>query len=225
LCRLRRTWRSPPVGTVCPCHAPCSGVCRLFELTCSSLRVGSACLSHAPRRTPYRLELTCSSPPLGTVCPRHARCRTACRLLQSPWCSPPAHTAACPWPSSRFTPPPKPQLTATRHSQPSSTPSQPSMIRQCTSDTKPTTVAVREQVKRGGCRRMCRYFNLWRGTYGGCVVGEGGQGLLRTLHPQVRRLALDGRFEPTPLDTATRRPHHDGGTPWSVHAALRVGLL
>jgi hypothetical protein len=29
----------------------------------------------------------------------------------------------------------------------------------------------------------------------------------------------------TPLDTATRLPHHDGGTPWSEPTALRVGRL
>jgi hypothetical protein len=30
--------------------------------------------------------------------------------------------------------------------------------------------------------------SAWRGTYGGCVIGEDGQGLLRTLHRQVHRL-------------------------------------
>ena len=47
---------------------------------------------------------------------------------------------------------------------------------------------------------------LGRGTYGGCVVGQDGQGILRTLHRQVRRLLArraaspnpDGRFEHTP---------------------------
>jgi hypothetical protein len=71
---------------------------------------------------------------------------------------------------------------------------------------------------------------LGRGTYGGCVVGQDGQGLLRTLKPHVRRLLArraaspnpDGRFEHTPLHTATRRPQHDGWTPWSAPAALRV---
>jgi hypothetical protein len=74
---------------------------------------------------------------------------------------------------------------------------------------------------------------LGRGTYGGCVVGQDGQGLIRTLHRQVRRLLArraaspnpDGRFEHTPLHTVTRRPQHDGGTPWSEPAVLRVGLL
>jgi hypothetical protein len=36
---------------------------------------------------------------------------------------------------------------------------------------------------------------------------------------------FERRIGPTPLDTATRRSHHDGGTPWSVPAVLRVGLL
>jgi hypothetical protein len=81
-------------------------------------------------------------------------------------------------------------------------------------------VAVREQV-----RRWVQHvsINVWstaleRGTYGGCVVGEDGQGLLRSLHRQVRRLLArraaspnpDGRLEHTPLHTATRRPLHDG---------------
>jgi hypothetical protein len=72
--------------------------------------------------------------------------------------------------------------------------------------------------------------SAWAGTYGGFVVGQDGQGLLRTLHRQVRRLLArraaspnpDGRLEHTPLQTATRRPQHDGGTPWSEPAALRV---
>jgi hypothetical protein len=71
---------------------------------------------------------------------------------------------------------------------------------------------------------------LGRGTYGGFVVGEDGQGLLRSLHRQVRRLLArraaspnpDGRLEHTPLHPAAQRSQHDGGTPWSVPAALRV---
>jgi hypothetical protein len=74
---------------------------------------------------------------------------------------------------------------------------------------------------------------LGRGTYGGYVVGQDGQGLLRTLHRQVRRLLArraaspnpDGRLEHTPLHPAARRSQHDGGTPWSVPAALRVAAL
>jgi hypothetical protein len=74
---------------------------------------------------------------------------------------------------------------------------------------------------------------LGRGTYGGCVVGQDGQRLLRTLYPQVRRLLSrraaspnpDGRLEHAQLYTAVRCPQHDGGTPWSVPSALRVGLL
>jgi hypothetical protein len=50
---------------------------------------------------------------------------------------------------------------------------------------------------------------LGRGTYVGRIVVEDGQGLLRTLHRQVRRLLArraaspnpDGRFEHTPLHT------------------------
>jgi hypothetical protein len=81
---------------------------------------------------------------------------------------------------------------------------------------------------------MCR--STWsralgRGTYGGCVVGEDGQGLLRTLHRQVRRLLARRAASPsqtlragsiTPLHTDARCTQHDGGTPCSVSAALRV---
>jgi hypothetical protein len=91
-------------------------------------------------------------------------------------------------------------------------------------------VAVREQVKRCSMPRSRWSRALGRGTYGGCVVGQDGQGLLCTLHRQVRRLLArraaspnpDGRFEHTPLHTAARRPQHDGGIPWSVPAVLRV---
>jgi hypothetical protein len=39
---------------------------------------------------------------------------------------------------------------------------------------------------------------LGRGTYGGCVVGEDVQGLLRSLHRQVRRLLARGAASPNP---------------------------
>jgi hypothetical protein len=42
---------------------------------------------------------------------------------------------------------------------------------------------------------------LGRGAYGGCVVGQDGQGLLRTLHRQVRSLPV--RTHPSTCDTAT----------------------
>jgi hypothetical protein len=94
-----------------------------------------------------------------------------------------------------------------------------------------TTVAVREQVRRWVQHVAPRWSRaLGRGTYGGCGVGEDGQGLLRTLHRQVRRLLArraaspnpDGWLEHAPLHTATRRPQHGGRTPWRVPAALRV---
>jgi hypothetical protein len=51
---------------------------------------------------------------------------------------------------------------------------------------------------------------LGRETYGGCVVGEDGQGLLRSLHPGSQVLARraacsnpDDRLEHTPLHSAT----------------------
>jgi hypothetical protein len=61
-------------------------------------------------------------------------------------------------------------------------------------------VAVREQVRRWVQHVSTKVVKaLGRGTYGGYVVGQDGQGLLRTLHRQVRRLlarraAFFGRF-------------------------------
>jgi hypothetical protein len=73
---------------------------------------------------------------------------------------------------------------------------------------------------------------LGRGTYGGCVVGEDGKGLLRTLHRQVRRLLARRAASPNlmvgsntrPHHTAARRPHHDGGTPWSTCCSEGAGV-
>jgi hypothetical protein len=109
--------------------------------------------------------------------------RTECHQLESPWSSPPAHTAACPW---RHPPPLSPQRSASAHRTP--------------------------HTRRWQCESRQTLGSAWstalgRGTYGGCVVGDGGQELLRTLHAQVRtrpgrRAAfppLTGRFEHTPL--------------------------
>jgi hypothetical protein len=67
---------------------------------------------------------------------------------------------------------------------------------------------------------------LGRGTYGGCVVGQDGQGLLRTLHRQVRRLLARRAASPT-LMVGSNTPH---STPLhSVHSTteghLGVNLL
>jgi hypothetical protein len=95
-------------------------------------------------------------------------------------------------------------------------------------------LAAPASAMRPAVKRAVKMVNsAWAGTYGGFVVGQDGQGLLRSLKPQVRRLLAcraaspnpDGRLEHTLLHTATRRPQHDGGTPWSVPAGLRVGLL
>jgi hypothetical protein len=40
-----------------------------------------------------------------------------------------------------------------------------------------------------------------------------------------RKVPCPPSLGPTPLDTAPRRSHHHGGTPWSEPAALRVGPL
>jgi hypothetical protein len=89
--------------------------------------------------------------------------------------------------------PPNPQLNATRHSQPSPTPSQSSTLRECTLD-----IIHGHHAHDGGSARAGQTLGsvsrsrwsraLGRGTYGGCVVGEDGQELLRTLHRQVHRL-------------------------------------
>jgi hypothetical protein len=71
-------------------------------------------------------------------------------------------------------------------------------------DTIHTTVAVREQVRR--CS-MYRSTALGRGTYGGCVVGQGGQGVLRTIQPQVRSLLVRRAASPHPLTAGSNTPH------------------
>jgi hypothetical protein len=165
-----------------------------------------------------------SSPLLDTSCPRHAPCSVACRLQheQPTWFSPPAHTAACPWHSPRspskgaaetqllcvapFTavthPPLSPRRSASAHRTPR---------------TRRWQCESRSDV--GFSMSRSRWSTaLGRGTYGGCVVGDDGQGLLRTLHRQVRRLLArraaspnpDGRFEHARLhrytaSTARRR--------------------
>jgi hypothetical protein len=101
---------------------------------------------------------------------------------------------------------PNPKSTAPRNSQPSPTPSQSSTLHQCTPDITHTTVAVREQVRRWVQHVSTKVVKSCGGRDGGCVVGEDGQGLLRTLHRQVRRLLAsraaspnpDGRLEHTP---------------------------
>jgi hypothetical protein len=62
-----------------------------------------------------------------------------------------------------------------------------------------TTVAVREQVRRWVQHVATRWSTaLGRGTYGGFVVGQGGQGLLRNLYRQVRRLLASRAASPNP---------------------------
>jgi hypothetical protein len=62
-----------------------------------------------------------------------------------------------------------------------------------------TTVAVREQVGVGLQHVSPRWSTaLGRGTYGDCVVGQDVQGLLRTLHRQVRRMLAGRAASPNP---------------------------
>jgi hypothetical protein len=211
----------------------------------------------------YRLEQTWCSPPVGTVCPRRARCSVACRLSQPACNSPPAHTAACPWRSSRLAPRVAAEtptgghhrlvlsqatirvlettfrltflnsrnpnsLRIHNHHPPPLNP-QPSTSTHRTPYTRRWQCESRSDV--GFSMSRSRWSTaLGRGTYGGFVVGEDGQGLLRSLNRQVRRLLArraaspnpDGRFEHRHSTPATRRPQHDGGTPWSEPAVLRV---
>jgi hypothetical protein len=146
--------------------------------------------------------------------------------MQSPWSSPPAHTAVCPCRSSTFW---RRNPNSLRHSQPSPTPSQPS-----------TLVHIGHHTHDGGSARAGQTLGLafsvkmvssawagdvrWVGSRAGCTgtpphpPPPGSQAAC----PSCR---FPGRFEHAPLHTTTRRPQHDGGTPWSVPSVLRVGLL
>jgi hypothetical protein len=67
---------------------------------------------------------------------------------------------------------------------------------------------------------------LGRGTYGGYVVGEGQQGLLRTLHLQVHRLLARRAASPNP-DAGSNTPHSTPlhGVHSTTEGHLGVNLL
>jgi hypothetical protein len=65
------------------------------------LRQSTVCLRHARYRAERPVEPPWSSLRVGTVCPLRAPCSGAFRHQQPAWNSPPPHTAACPWHSSR----------------------------------------------------------------------------------------------------------------------------
>jgi hypothetical protein len=177
-----------------PAPAMCDAMLRIADL------VQPVCW----QRLPPPCAMQCGVPPL-----------TAC--LEQP----PSSHSRLPRVSG-LTPPPKPQpLRRAIHSHhpPLSALNDPIV------HTGHTTVAVREQVRRWVQHVSSRWSTaLGRGTYGGCVVGQDGQGLLRTLHRQVRRLLArraaspnpDGRFD-TPHSTPLHGVHsttegHLGGT-------------
>jgi hypothetical protein len=71
-----------------------------------------------------------------------------------------------------------------------------------------TAVAVREQVNRCSMSRARWSTALGRGTHGGFVVGQAGQGLLSTPLRRVRRLlAPRCRFSRPLVDSNTPTPH------------------
>jgi hypothetical protein len=154
--------------------------------------------------------LTWCSSLLDTVCPRHAPCRTACHHQQPPWWQP--SSSHCRLPMAIFqlisrgaaeTPNP-----LRRHSQPSPTPSQPSTQVHIGHHNHDGSSARAGQTLGSGSRWSTA---LGWGTYGGRVVGQDGQELLRTLRRQVRRpvlLSLDGGSNTrhsTPLHGSTAR--------------------
>jgi hypothetical protein len=63
-----------------------------------------------------------------------------------------------------------------------------------------------EQVRRCSMSRSRWSRALGRGTYGGCEVGQYGQGLLRSLHRQVRRLLARRAASPNPDGRSATRP-------------------
>ena len=69
-------------------------------------------------------------------------------------------------------------------------------------------VAEREQVRRCSMSRSRWSTALGRGTYGGFVVGQDGQGLLRTLHRQVRRLFAPCLIQTLMAARTHATPHH-----------------
>jgi hypothetical protein len=124
---------------------------------------------------------------------------------------PPAHGAP---PGSRWFPP-KSSSTAARHAQPSPTPLSALNAPLVFSDTIHTTVAVREQVNRCSMSRARWSTALGRGTHGGFVVGQAGQGLLRTLHRRVRRLLARRAASPNPdgwFECTHSTPTHGAST-------------
>jgi hypothetical protein len=137
-CLERPPWCSPPLGSACPRHAPCSEACRLesrldaalvlaplapavrhaVEIVSSSSRLEAARLLPPPCTLQYGVPLPAAAlvqpsfwqrlpPPCALQC--HVRLAAAlsqpsfwqrlpppCAMHRSvsPWCSPPAHTAA-----------------------------------------------------------------------------------------------------------------------------------
>jgi hypothetical protein len=167
----------------------------------------------------------------------HAPCSTPCRLALALH-SPPPHTAARPWP-----PPGSRQVgaaetpnhcdtTFTAVTHPPLSP-QRSASAQCTSDITYTTVAVREQVRRWVQHVSVKMVNsAWAGDVRWMCSRAGWTGTPPHPPPPGSQAARPSCASPNPRmvgsktrHTATRCPQHDGGTPWSAPAVLRVWLL
>jgi hypothetical protein len=156
------------------------------------------CRLHSRRSIACRLERPWSSPRVGTACLLHARCRPLC-YLDAPWSNPP-HTAAPVGAAETLL------LCCAIHSR-----HQPSLIPQRAASAHRTPYTRRWQCESrsdvGFSMSPSRWSRaLGRGTYGGCVVGEDGQGLLRTLHRQVRRLLARRRAASQTLGWPVRAP-------------------
>jgi hypothetical protein len=104
-----------------------------------------------------------------------------------------------------------------------------------------TTVAVREQGQalqhytrrwqcesRSGVAACLGQDGQEAGTYGGCVVGEDVQGLLRSLHRQVRRLLARRAASPNPdgrFDTRHSTPLHGVHSTTEGHLGVLPAVL
>jgi hypothetical protein len=119
-------------------------------------------------------------------------------------------------------PNPNPNSSAVHHSQPS-----PTLSPRRSASAHRTTHTRRWQCEGRG--HTLQHVSLkvvtalGRGTYGGCVVGQGGQGLLRTLHRQVS-CALSKPWRSPGSDTRRSTPLHGVHSTDTLEciAALRV---
>jgi hypothetical protein len=183
---------APPCAAQNSVASSCLGAALVLAAPAPSMRMTvkraacSSCLGAA-------LVLASSSPAMRDAVARAAYTPLGAALLLA---LPPAHGAPPFSPHSRRNP------NSLRHSQPSPTPSQRSASAHRTSYTRRWQRESRSDVGFSMSRSRWSTALGW-GTYGGCVVGQDGQEILRTLHRQVRRLLP---VVPLPLEAA-RTPH------------------